>query len=207
MNCDHIAPFYRTFETLAFGSRLQCHRLAFLDTAANKHRALVLGDGDGRFTRAFATTYPKLPIDSIDLSAGMLVQARKRMVHNPNVNLIHADALKFPLPIGEYDILFTHFFLDCFNRQDLTALIPLISQSLCPRATWIITDFHQAQQGWRKLYTRAWLKMMYTFFYLATGLKTRQLANYVEDVSAARFTLQQQRMSADGLIKSQHWQR
>ncbi len=192
MNCDRIAPFYRTFETLAFGTRLQRHRLAFLDTAANKHRALILGDGDGRFTRALATTHPTLPIDSIDLSHGKLV---------------HADALPFPFPSATYDILFTHFFLDCFNPEELTSLIPRISQSLCPKATWIITDFQQAPGGWRSLYTRAWLNTMYTFFHIATGLKTRRLASYTGSLHAAQFTLQQQRISRDGLITSQHWQR
>jgi ubiquinone/menaquinone biosynthesis C-methylase UbiE len=207
MNCDRIAPFYRMFETLAFGTRLQHHRLVFLDAAANKHRALILGDGDGRFTQALTCAYPTLPIDSVDLSPGMLIQARRRLLTNPNVSLTHADALKFPFPVATYDILFTHFFLDCFNPEDLATLIPRISQSLCPKGTWIITDFRQAPGGWRSIYTRAWLNIMYSFFYLATGLKTRHLASYCEELRAAHFTLLQERISHDGLITSQHWQR
>ena len=79
MNCDRIAPFYRIFETAAFGRRLQKHRLVYLTAAAEKRRALILGDGDGRFTEVLTRAYPNLQIDSLELSAGMIAEARKRL--------------------------------------------------------------------------------------------------------------------------------
>jgi len=205
MNCDRIAPFYRFFEHAAFGGRLQRHRLAFQYAAEGKRRALVLGDGDGRFTEALALSYPDLEIDSIELSAGMVMQARKRA--GKRVSIIGADVMEFPFARARYDVVFTHFFLDCFSISDLDKLISRVSEALTAEAVWVVSDFRQARSGWHRIYTWAWLAAMYSFFGLITGLKTRRLPDYEQALASAGFVKSKERMSADGLIVSQWWQR
>jgi len=205
MNCDRIAPFYRFFEHAAFGRRLQKHRLAFQCAADGKRHALVLGDGDGRFTEALARSYPDLEIDSIELSAGMAEQAQKRAGNQVSVR--QGDALEFPFPPATYDVVFTHFFLDCFNTMSLDCLVTRVSEALTPEASWVVSDFHQARQGWRQIYTSAWLVTMYCFFRFATGLKTRRLPDYEQTLASAGFVKSKEQMSGDGLIVSQWWQR
>lgn len=205
MNCDRIAPFYRSLETIAFGPRLQKHRTMYLSAAAHATRVLVLGDGDGRFTQALIHAYPHLEVDSIDVSAGMLAQAGKRL-DSPNVHLIQADVLHHPLANAHYDIVYSHFFLDCFDTRTAAHLVTTVSHSLRPHATWIISDFRQLDKGWRKLITRACLQTMYFFFLLATGLKTHQLPDHASALQANGFKLTKECVSLAGFIASEWWQ-
>jgi len=205
MNCDRIAPFYRFFEQAAFGGRLQRHRLAFQSAADGKRHALILGDGDGRFTEALALSYPDLAIDSIELSAGMAAEARKRA--RGNVSIQQGDVFEFPFRPASYDVVFTHFFLDCFEGESLDSLITRVSEALTPEASWVVSDFRQARLGWRRIYTGTWLATMYIFFGVATGLKTRRLPDYEWALASAGFGKSKEQVSADGLIVSQWWQR
>jgi ubiquinone/menaquinone biosynthesis C-methylase UbiE len=204
MNCNWIAPWYWLFERAAFGGRLQRHRVCFLDAAEGKRRALILGDGDGRFSQALSLSYPDLEIDSIELSAGMVAEARKRA--GTRVQITQGDVMRVSLS-GSYDLIFTHFFLDCFDAESLEELVTRVSEVLTPDASWVVSDFRQARTGWRKVYTSVWLSVMYLFFGLATGLKTRRLPDYERVLAAAGFMTSQEKVSADGLIVSQWWRR
>jgi len=205
MNCDRIAPVYRWLEYAAFGQQLEKHRIAFLHAAAGRRHALVLGDGDGRFTHALAIDYPDLEIDFLDISAGMIRRARKRLASFPKVRIFQADALQFTFPEEQYEIVFTHFFLDCFTSADLEVLMPHVARSLAPRASWIVSEFRQAPAGWRKLYTKTLLGIMYLFFRFATGLKTSRLPDYDSALQAAGFSKQTEKVSRGGLIVSEVW--
>lgn len=207
MNCDRIAPFYQVLERTAFSQRLQNHRIAFIDAANAKQRALILGDGDGRFAEALAIAYPCLEIHFIEKSAGMIAQASKRLKSHGNVRLLTGDALRFEFQPNIYDILFTHFFLDCFDTGQVQKLAARISNALTPDATWIITDFQQAPSGWRWLYTSLWLNAMYLFFRVATGLSTSSLPDYAAVLHASNFQLTKRQLSLTGLIASEWWQR
>ena len=207
MNCDRIAPFYEWIEKAAFGGKLQGHRLTFLRAAEGKQRVLVLGDGDGRFTQALAMTYPELAIDSVELSTGMVREARKRLTQNSYVRVIQGDVLNFDFRAARYDVVYTHFFLDCFNTKTARSLIGRLSTALPAEACWVISDFRVTNQGWRKLYTKAWLAAMYAFFRYATGLKTKRLPEYESAMEAAGFRKCQERVSTSGLIASEWWQR
>jgi ubiquinone/menaquinone biosynthesis C-methylase UbiE len=204
VNCDAIAPFYRTIEYLAFGTRLQRHRLAFLNAAQGANTALVLGDGDGRFLAQLSAAYPALNIHCIELSAKMIALANH---HQPNVLFVQADALQVPFPHNAYDIIYTHFFLDCFTSAQVIALAHKIRHATSPDARWIISDFRQAETGWRKLFTAAWLKTMYALFRLATNLQTQQLPDYHRALTENGFRLCEEKRSFAQLITSQLWRR
>ena len=61
---DRLARLYRWMEYLTFGPWLQRCRSAFLGGIANSRRALVLGDGDGRFTARLLADCPAIRIDA-----------------------------------------------------------------------------------------------------------------------------------------------
>ena len=49
MNCDRLAPFYRTMEFLSAGGKLQRCRLEFLAEIPIPRAILLAGEGHGRF--------------------------------------------------------------------------------------------------------------------------------------------------------------
>jgi ubiquinone/menaquinone biosynthesis C-methylase UbiE len=207
MNCDGIAPFYVWIERAAFGKRLERHRLAFLERAAGARRALVLGDGDGRFVAELAARYPELGIDCVELSARMVALAKKRLGRKgQSVNLVQGDALTVPLPCP-YDIVYSHFFLDCFTAQRISVLAGRIAGVSGPGTRWVISDFRRAESGWRKAFTAVWIKTMYVFFGIVTGLEQQELPDHHTALKEHGFRLLEERLSMAGLIVSECWQR
>ncbi|MGH7938770.1 MAG: class I SAM-dependent methyltransferase, partial [Chthoniobacterales bacterium] len=79
MNFDRVAPYYRRLETVVFGGRLQIARAAFVRQLPPSRRALIAGEGDGRFLEQLRAAQRELPVECIDASAKMLELARARV--------------------------------------------------------------------------------------------------------------------------------
>jgi ubiquinone/menaquinone biosynthesis C-methylase UbiE len=204
MNCDTIAGVYRWLEYIAFGSTLQRRRCEFLDALGTARTALVIGDGDGRFLAELHKRYPDMEVDSIDLSAGMIAMARRR-IDSCRVRLLEADARTIDFPRDEYDLVVTHFFLDCFSEADAAAVIRRASSVTAGGRRWIISEFRIPASGWKALHARLWLKTMYLFFRMTTGLSTDRLPRYHEILRAYGFTLEREVTERFGLVASECW--
>src|SRR6202034_2691193 len=71
-NFNHLAGIYRWLEYLTFGPFLWRCRVHFLPKLAHCRRALILGDGDGRFTAHLLRENPHLKITAVDGSPRMI---------------------------------------------------------------------------------------------------------------------------------------
>jgi SAM-dependent methyltransferase len=140
MNCDLIAPHYWWIERLGMGRALERRRRWFLPEIGNARRALVLGDGDGRFLRELLRHNSLVRADYVDLSRRMLALARQK-AGNKRVDYQQADALTVELPPDEYDLIATHFFFDCFGPSELELLIKRVGDAAKPGAKWIVSEF------------------------------------------------------------------
>jgi ubiquinone/menaquinone biosynthesis C-methylase UbiE len=205
MNCDWIAPYYRWLEYAGFGGELQRRRCGLLDQLGSPRRVLVLGDGDGRFLERLIRKAPAAEIDSIEASARMQALARRRTADRVQHRL--GDARAVPLDGGRYDLIATHFFLDCFDAADASALVARLSDAAAPRAQWLISEFRQVPQGWRAVWCQAWLSSLYWFFRLATGLRTRKLVDHHPLLKAQGFRLVRQESARWGLLVSELWEK
>lgn len=199
MNCDPIARWYRWLEYAGFGRALERRRLAFLKDAADAKRGLVLGEGDGRFLVRLLEQNRWASIDYVDLSAGMLELARAR-AGSDRVTYHRADALTIPLPAVEYDLVCTHFFLDCLDGGDLKRMIARIADSCAPRARWIVSEFREP-----RVWARAIVSGLYFFFRWTTGLRTRELVDHRPLLAHAGFELTRCQEARFGLLVSELW--
>ncbi len=206
MNCDPIASIYRWLEYAAFGRALQHRREAFLSGVRDARRALVLGDGDGRALEKLLACAPDARIDSVDLSAGMLNLARIRVRNFSSPKAIervafhHADALTIPLPEAEYDLIVTHFFLDCLDEAGLEALIERVKRAARPNARWIVSEFREPKP-WAHLLIRG----LYLFFRIATGLRTSRLVDHRPILKRNGFCEVRLEAACAGLLSSELW--
>ncbi len=210
MNCDFIARWYRWLEYLAFGKALERRRREYLDEAANAGSVLILGDGDGRFTAELLRRSAAL-IDSVDLSPRMLSLAQGRIrEHKPNgtrLRFHQGDARTMKLPPKKYDLIVSHFFLDCFTPDELPVLIARISHAAGPQARWLISEFGVPSTGIRRVAGAFLIKVMYWFFRALTGLKARRLPDYSTSLSLHGFRRVRHRSTADGFLVSELWER
>ena len=197
MNCDRIARAYRWLEYLAYGRELERRRFHFLSDVLGARRALVLGDGDGRFIAGLAEL-SGTAIDCVDSSARMLQLARARA---PRVNFCRGDALRLEFPQGAYDLVATHFFLDCFNDAELELLSERIVDALCPGGLWLISEFRHPYWAGPILST------MYLFFRIATGLRTSRLVDHHPILRRHGFHMLREQTSRAGLLASELWVR
>lgn len=206
MSFDRVAPFYRWLETLVFGGRLQAARVAFIRQIDAPRRALALGEGDGRFLAELRRAHPVLQIECLDASARMLALARAR-VGESHVHYLHADIRAAAFPPARYDLVVTHFFLDCFAEKTLREVIAKIGAATTENATWLVADFHEPPRGWRRAWGRFLLATMYRFFGVVAGIEACRLVDYAPLLSDEGFRLTSEEVFAHGLLRSQSWRR
>ncbi len=209
-NFNPLARPYRWLEYLTFGPLLHRCRLHFLPQLLQTRRALVLGDGDGRFLAHLLARNPHLHADAVDLSAAMLHQLRQRSATAAptaatRLNMHHADALTFE-PTGPYDLVATHFFLDCLTQPQLDQLTSRLAPHLAPGALWILSDF-RIPPGPLCLPARALIRLLYLAFRLLTGLRTTHLPNHASALGCAGLSPVARHRSFFGILTSELWQR
>ena len=204
MNCNRIALIYRGLEYVGFGRELERRRFRFLADVAGARRVLLLGDGDGRFLARFSLTNSQASIEYVDSSARMLELAR----HRAGANRVHyqlSDALSLSLPAARYDLICTHFFLDCFAEQEIDLLAARLAVAVRPGGQWLVSEFRQPERGWQAAWAWLWLRLLYYFFGIATGLKTRKLVDHRRVLARHGFRLGREETSWFGLLASELW--
>lgn len=211
MSFDPLAPHYRWLETVLAGSKLQRCRTAFLDHLPPLESILLLGEGHGRFLAPCRKRFPLARITCVDASAGMLRQARRNLrrqgLTEARLAFVHADALVWPFPAAHFDLIVTHFFLDCFPAGQLAQLVARLSASARAEAHWLLADFQAGGGPLARLRNRLILSSMYGCFRVATHLPARELTAPDPFLAGAGFTLQQRRKTEWGLLHSDWWQR
>ncbi len=200
MNCDYIARWYRWLEYAGFGRALERRRGAFLAEVADARRILLLGEGDGRFLVKLVEQNRGASIDYVDLSSRMLELARARA--GDRVTYRHGNALTIPLPENEYDLIVTHFFLDCFEELELNRLIDRVARAARSDARWLLSEFREPA-AWARVIVGG----LYWFFRAATGLKTARLVDHRPLLERRGFQLLREQRARAGLLASELWVR
>jgi ubiquinone/menaquinone biosynthesis C-methylase UbiE len=198
-------------EFLLAGDKLQRCRTAFLDEVAGARNILILGEGNGRFLAACRRALPNANVTCVDSSNRMLAIARKRLEQSggdpERIEFVTTDALAWPAPPNSFDLIVTHFFLDCFQTGELKILIASLARAATGRAVWLLADFQVPASGFGRYRAAAIHRAMYLFFRLATGLSARSLANPDRFLRAHNFNLRERRVSDWGLLRTDCWVR
>ncbi len=208
-NFDRIARPYRWLEYMSFGPWLGRCRNAQLVHLTRARHALLLGDGDGRFLARLLTENPTLTADVVDSSEAMLrildrrirgcgPQARHRIC------LHHADALEWK-PTGSYDLIVSHFFLDCFFPRQLEQLFAGLLPHALPGAQWVISEFAIPRNAFAAYLARAIIALLYRAFGVLTGLPVRALPDYATSLLRRGLAPSHEHRYLAGLLCSQVW--
>jgi hypothetical protein len=128
-----------------------------------------------------------------------------RDVGNGTEQLDEGDATRVCLDTQPYDLVITHFFLDCFTTEQVHALARNLRPHLAPGAFWIISEF-AIPKGPAALPARAVVQSLYIAFRILTGLRTRALPNHAAALTQTSFNLQRKKTFLAGLLISEQWQ-
>jgi ubiquinone/menaquinone biosynthesis C-methylase UbiE len=209
---DGIAPWYRTLETIAFGNVLQCARVAGLGGIGTPRRVLIVGEGDGRFLGALIRAHPGIEVDCIEASERMLRLARDRVEGElscsvDRVRFLQHDITSWSPPEHQFDLIVTHFFLDCFPESRVAEIVAKLSRAATVNATWLLADFRIPAGGFARWRAGLWLTAMYRFFQFTAGIEGRDLIDPSPYLCAEGFALVSQHLFRSGMVKSELWHR
>lgn len=203
-----LAGVYRWMEWLSFGPYLGFCRYRFLSRILQCRRALVLGDGDGRFTARLLAASPSMLVHAIDGSPAML--AALTHASGANATRLTAELADLrvwrPAPDHACDLVVSHFFLDCLNTQEVSALASRVRPALDGGAFWVISEFSIPSSWFGRLAAAPIVRALYIAFGLLTGLKTRNLPDHAAALCAAGFVLLDRQTRLAGLLASELWQ-
>ena len=209
MSFDLLAPHYRWMEAVLAGDKLQRCRVHWLDSVRHCRRALLVGEGNGRFLEACVDRLPKTQFTIVDASAKMLREAELRWHRAGGGNratFVDTTLPGLKLP-QSFDLVVTNCFFDCFNRDQLPTIIEDIANCATDDAIWLATDFTIPQSGWPKWRAKAVLRIAYSFFRITTKIEAKEIYPPDEFLRSCGFEMEQ-RIDADaGLIYSAMWQR
>jgi SAM-dependent methyltransferase len=190
------------------GSRLRRRPDA---TLPDRLSALVLGEGPGKFLTALLRQQPNLQVTCVENSAAMIQQTRQRLraagLDASRVTFLQMDALDWAPPAEKFDLVVTHFFLDCFRSDQLQQLVPRLAASTTPDALWLLADFRVPERGWPRWRARLLLALLYAFFKLTTSLSASRLTPPEPLLTNAGFRLVDRRLASFGFAHADLWQR
>jgi SAM-dependent methyltransferase len=207
LNFDRIARPYRWLEYLTFGPWLQCCRSCFLADAGQCRSALVLGDGDGRFTARLLAANPEIRVHAVDVSPAMLAALRKSAGSHAHRITTEVADLRHWQPSGSisYDLVVTHFFLDCLTDAEISALARRLAPTLAPDAIWLVSEFASPPTVFGRVIAAPLIALLYRAFHLLTGLRLKRLPDHRTALEISGWLLQSQRSHLHGLLISQLW--
>lgn len=205
-NFNRLARLYRWMEYASFGPWLWWCRCAFLNELRDCRRGVVLGDGDGRFTARLLAVNPQIEIEAVDASAAMLLSLVHRAgEYADRVHAVCADARGWEPGTQRYDLIVTHFFLDCLTTEEVRALAVKLRAVTDRETRWVVSEFAEPQSWFGRVTARPVVWLLYRAFGLLTGLEVRVLPDYHPALSAAGFVCVKKRKWLGGLLVSELW--
>lgn len=193
-------------ELASFGPWLWWCRCAWLGKLAGCRRALIIGDGDGRFTRRLLAVNPAVTVDAVDASPAMLAALLRRAGSAAGRVRVHmADARGWQASNPPYDLVVTHFFLDCLTTDEVAALAWDLRSAVSDQALWVVSEFAIPERGLGRLVARTVVAGLYWAFGWLTGLTVCALPDYAAGLEAAGFRLDARRRWLGGLLVSEIW--
>lgn len=189
-----IARAYASCERVLYRDALQRCRTAFIK--ALPKRVLSVGEGDGRFSEALLNAQPETQLQVIEPADAM---RREALLRNPNLEFVTSKSA------APCDATVLNFVLDLFSREEAIAFLDQLPES----PVLIVGDFFPDEVHGRieRNLARLLVWIMYRFFNLTTGLKTRRLPPTRDVLTTQGWTLRQEEVQWGGFIRAQWWER
>jgi ubiquinone/menaquinone biosynthesis C-methylase UbiE len=141
----------------------------------------------------------------------MLALARERLqsagLDLGQIEYVHANALAWVPPSDAYDLIVTHFVLDCFPPDQLRRVVTQLAQAARADASWLLADFQVPPMGLRRYRAVIIHKLMYLFFRLTTHLPARKLTPPDDLLQGCNFVLRERQETEWGLLHTDRWER
>lgn len=179
VNFSNITPIYDLLGTLAFAGRLHKSQQYMLELYPKSvENILIIGGGTGKFLTEIVSSIKFNELIYIDISPGMIKSARKKIVKNSPDQLSNIEFICGGinnLPKKDYDLVITHYFLDCLTPESYLKIVEELKNSLKPTGLWSMVDFYNTNQDPLK---KRFISLLYRFFHITCNLPSIQLTDF-----------------------------
>jgi hypothetical protein len=136
----------------------------------------------------------------------MLDELRRRAgSHADRVRTWNADVRRWNPQHPPYDLVVTHFFLDCLTTAEIELLAAAVSAAVTPSAKWLVSEFAIPAGLYGQLFARPLICILYWVFGRLTGLKIRKLPDHRTALRQSGFRPIAEHNSIGGLLISELW--
>lgn len=172
-----LAPIYDFLGTIVFWGALHKSQIHFLDRLPKSPKVLIVGGGTGRFLIDLLKSGKVEEVDYIDISPGMIAKARKKVGVLGKLEQVQflCGGME-SIPSEKYDLICTHYILDCFNEEELLELVPKFKEVLRESGMLHFSDFYLDSSS--SILRRSFVGFLYFFFRILCGLKTKNLPGF-----------------------------
>lgn len=207
---DRVARIYQPMEYLSFGPMLERCRFAHLRALTSVRRALIIGDGDGRFMARLLQSNQSVQIDAVDASPTMLRLLERRAARQgaqSRVRTFCADARSFTPRFRDYDLVVTHFFLDCLSPTETANLVLRVRPHLAANARWLVSEFQAPEESrFRAALARVLIAALYKAFRVLTDLRVREIPAWRDLLKQNGFVPAGGTQFLGGVLNSELWE-
>ena len=179
VNFSKLAPIYDLLGSLAFVGRLHRSQTHLIPLYPKQPKnILIMGGGTGKFLIELLKAITFENITYIDLSPKMITLARNKVsVSYPEslskMHFICGD--ETTIPKKSYDLIITHYFLDCFTETDFVKVAESLYDHLQATGTWSMVDFSNPQNNHIK---GSIIGFLYGFFRLTCQLNVKNIPDF-----------------------------
>jgi len=211
MSFDRLAPLYPGMEYILAGSLMQRCRTLHLTECRTQRRALLVGEGTGRFLANLLKINPTIEITCVEQSQNMIDQIRARLARQSldqsRVHFEITDFASWPIPATPFDLIATHFFLDCFSADILPEITAKLSVAAAPGAIWLLSDFQTPARGWQRCRAALIIAALYHFFRWTTAISAQELIPPDPWIQQSGFQLERRQFLSCGLLHTDVWKK
>jgi len=176
---NRIAGIYDGLARIVFGKSMVQSQTIFLDQLKDCKAVLVLGGGTGWWLNDLLKKHPHLSITFVDLSSEMIRIAKEKLEVKDQVDFIHGTIEDVNLA-RKFDGVILFYFLDLFLEKDLEKVLQKIMANTISDSVWLVSDFI-SKKKWHTVF----LRLMYLFFSLSTGLNSKNLPDWQKQLKRA----------------------
>jgi len=104
-----------------------------------------------------------------------------------------------------YDLVVSHFFLDCLTQEQLDQLVQRTAPALSAGALWLVSDFN-IPEGALYRPARLCVSSLYLAFRILTGLRVNRLPDYGATLTGTGFKRIVRQEFLGGILFTELWQ-
>ena len=202
-----LAKPYRWMEYLTFGRALERCRFRFLHELKASNVRWCWGTATAVSPRSCWLLLPGAAVHAVDVSPAML-RALQARCGAPDRLTTHCVDLSQELPVDvralTFDLVTTHFFLDCLSTAQVESLVARVKPLLAEGGYWVVSEFDVPRGGMRLPATLI-VRGLYAGFRALTGLRTQRLPDYRTAMEQHGFVCRTRIPSLGGLLVAELW--